>query len=122
MSFHRWLHKCRYALASGRDKHDRPRRIPICAARHPPILEILEERCVLAFLAPVDYATGPNPLAVVTADFTNDGRPDIAVANYGDSTVGAGCRRLDRRLLGGKANLRRRLLVPVGCAVPTSKS
>jgi len=88
MSFHRWLQKRRSALGSGRGQPHRGRRSSVRAARHRLNLEVLEGRCLLAFLAPVDYATGPNPLAVVTADLTNDGRPDLAVANYTDSTVG----------------------------------
>src|SRR6185436_3309691 len=50
-------------------------------------LEVLEDRRVLAFVAPVDYAAGANPQAVLTADFNNDGRLDLATANAGDNTV-----------------------------------
>jgi hypothetical protein len=33
------------------------------------------------------YATGLNPLAIVTADFNGDGRKDLATLNSGDNTV-----------------------------------
>jgi len=33
------------------------------------------------------FASGGNPQAIVTGDFNNDGKPDLAVANYADSTV-----------------------------------
>jgi hypothetical protein len=35
----------------------------------------------------VSYPAGPNPQAVVTADFNNDGRLDLVTANYGYDTV-----------------------------------
>src|SRR5439155_11023806 len=50
-------------------------------------LETLEERTLPSFYAPVSYAAGTNPQAVVTADFNNDGRLDLATANIGDNTV-----------------------------------
>lgn len=50
-------------------------------------LEGLEERRMLAFLPAVDYPTGVNPQAVVSADFNNDGQLDLATANGGDNTV-----------------------------------
>src|SRR5262249_25344723 len=45
-------------------------------------LEPLEDRFLLSFSAPVNYAVGAGPRAVVVADVNNDGRPDLAVANY----------------------------------------
>ncbi|MGH9968156.1 MAG: FG-GAP-like repeat-containing protein [Pyrinomonadaceae bacterium] len=43
------------------------------------------------FSAPVDFPVGPNPsmnpLSLVTADFNNDGKRDIATGNDGSSTV-----------------------------------
>jgi hypothetical protein len=49
-------------------------------------LETLEDRRLLAFLAPVSYAISPSPpdstvAAVLTADFNGDGRLDLTVAN-----------------------------------------
>jgi hypothetical protein len=52
-----------------------------------PCVEALEDRCLLSFNPPVSYAVGANPNAVVTADFNNDGRLDLATANAGDNTV-----------------------------------
>jgi hypothetical protein len=50
-------------------------------------LERLEDRTLPSFTAPVSYAAGTGPAAVVTADFDRDGRPDLAVANEGSNTV-----------------------------------
>src|SRR5262249_59762660 len=45
------------------------------------------DRSVPAFLTPVAYAAGSNPLAVVTADFNGDGHLDLATANYSSNDV-----------------------------------
>jgi hypothetical protein len=50
-------------------------------------VEALEDRRVLAFDLAVGYPVGDNPQAIVSADFTNDGVLDLAVANYNSSTV-----------------------------------
>ena len=50
-------------------------------------LESLEDRCLLAFLAPVDYNVGSTPVAIVSADFNNDSALDLAIANANSSTV-----------------------------------
>jgi hypothetical protein len=50
------------------------------------LLEALEDRCLPSFLAPVNYAVGANPQAVVTADLGN-GKLDIITANAGSSAV-----------------------------------
>ena len=50
-------------------------------------LEALEDRCLLSFSPAVSYPVGTNPQAVVTADFNRDGKLDLAVANYNDSSV-----------------------------------
>jgi hypothetical protein len=52
-----------------------------------PCVEALEDRCLLSFNPPVSYAVGASPHAVVTADFNNDGRLDLATANNIDNTV-----------------------------------
>src|SRR5205085_2759588 len=52
-----------------------------------PGLEVLEDRTLLSFSAPVGYAADTNPYAVVTADFNGDGRLDLAVANAGSNSV-----------------------------------
>jgi hypothetical protein len=50
-------------------------------------VEALEDRNLMSFSSIVSYPAGLNPYAIVTADFNNDARPDIAVANVGDNTV-----------------------------------
>ena len=50
-------------------------------------LEALEDRRLMSFTSAVSYPAGTNPQAVVTADFNNDGRFDLAAANAGDNTV-----------------------------------
>src|SRR5262249_12447810 len=57
------------------------------AATHRPNLEVLEDRSVPAFLAPIDYAAGASPIAVVTADFNGDGHLDLATANHDGNDV-----------------------------------
>jgi hypothetical protein len=39
------------------------------------------------FAAQQTFAAGTSPISVVLADFNGDGRPDLAVANYGANTV-----------------------------------
>ena len=41
----------------------------------------------VSFVTRVDYAVGANPSSVAVGDFNGDGRPDLAVANYGSNTV-----------------------------------
>jgi hypothetical protein len=80
--FPSWLLDHRSALSPGpgRRHHRRPgsRR----ATPHRPNLEVLDDRTLPSFLTPVDYPIGANSRAVVTADLNNDGRLDLAVANY----------------------------------------
>src|SRR5262245_22209293 len=46
-------------------------------------LEALEDRTVLSFAPPVTFPVGVQPSEVTVADFNNDGKPDLAVANLG---------------------------------------
>ena len=50
-------------------------------------LEGLEDRRVMAFAPAVNYPVDHAPQAMVAADFNNDGRPDLATANYSSSNV-----------------------------------
>jgi hypothetical protein len=87
MSLHSWLHSFRSALAPGRGQRQLRRRGVRRAATHRPNLEVLEDRSVPAFLAPIYYATGASSNAVVTADFNDDGHLDLATANHGSNDV-----------------------------------
>src|SRR5262249_47187546 len=60
----------------------RGRRASHRAATHRPKLEVLEDRIVPAFLAPVDYSVGEYPLDVRVGDFNSDGRFDLITANH----------------------------------------
>jgi Calx-beta domain/FG-GAP-like repeat/FG-GAP repeat len=82
MSFHHWLKNVRYAFSSERGHHRGPR----LAAMQRPRLEVLEDRMVPSFAAPVSYAAGAGAADVLTADFNGDGQPDLAVCN-GNITV-----------------------------------
>jgi hypothetical protein len=48
--------------------------------------EVLEDRRLLSFGPATSFPVGPNPQAVVTADFNNDGKLDLATSNYDDAT------------------------------------
>jgi hypothetical protein len=83
-----WLQKRRSRRLQVRRRHRRARRGMLPAALRGLVFEQLEERRVLTYFAPVDYAVGTYPYSIVTADFTNDGRLDLAIANSSDNTVG----------------------------------
>jgi hypothetical protein len=55
-------------------------------------LEALEDRALLSFSPGVAYPVGPNPSAVITADFNSDSRADLAltVSNSVDVLLGNG--------------------------------
>ena len=86
MSFHSWLQNLRSALEPSRNERRHRRQRSKCIVTPRPRLESLEDRATPAFLAPVDYATGTQPYAVVAADFNNDTVLDLATANYSNNT------------------------------------
>src|SRR5207342_198766 len=45
------------------------------------VVEILEERRLLSFSPAISYPVGANPQSVVTGDFNNDAKLDLAAAN-----------------------------------------
>ena len=88
MSFHSWLQNLRSAVTPGRSQgRQRQRRSPR-AATHRPSVEVLEDRLTPSFSPATSFPVGPNLQTVVTGDFNNDGRLDLAVANHDDGTVG----------------------------------
>src|SRR5438105_3302696 len=86
MSFTRWLSNLRSAVAPSRTgrKH---RQRPVRTTRRRPDLEALEDRCLMSFSPAVIYPAGAFPNALVTADFNNDARPDLAVANSSGGVI-----------------------------------
>src|SRR5438128_2500443 len=48
-----------------------------------PLVEVLEDRTLLSFIAARPYAAGDGPTSVAVGDFNGDGIPDLAVANQG---------------------------------------
>jgi hypothetical protein len=87
MSFRNWIQGLRNVLAPGQGRRQHRRQVAPQAAGYKPKLELLEDRRLLAFLAPVDYAVGANPPGLLAADFNNDNVQDLAFANSSDSTV-----------------------------------
>jgi hypothetical protein len=87
MSFHSWLRNLRSALSPGRGQSSHRRKGSLRAATLRPNLEVLEDRTVPSFSAPVGFAAGTGPNAVVTTDFNGDGRLDLAVLNAGSDDV-----------------------------------
>src|SRR5437867_4389896 len=83
-----WLNHLRGVVS--RDRAGQSRR-PAAHRRRtttPLLLEVLEDRTVPSFLAPIaSYPTGSIPQAVLAADFTGDSLADLAVVNYGDNSV-----------------------------------
>ena len=41
----------------------------------------------VSFIARTDFGAGSSPLSVAVGDFNGDGKPDLAVANYGSASV-----------------------------------
>jgi hypothetical protein len=56
------------------------------APRRTLTIEALEDRTVPSFLPAVTFPVGVDPRAVTVGDFNNDGKPDIAVDNIGQSS------------------------------------
>jgi hypothetical protein len=48
--------------------------------------EVLEDRRLLSFSPAMSFPVGTNPQDVVTADFNNDGKLDLATSSYDDAT------------------------------------
>jgi Bacterial Ig-like domain (group 3)/FG-GAP-like repeat/Domain of unknown function (DUF4214)/FG-GAP repeat len=63
--------------------------IPPHRLRIRPLVERLEDRCLLRFAPALPLDAGALPSAMATADFNGDGRPDLAVSN--DTQSGGVC-------------------------------
>src|SRR5437763_4550020 len=87
MSFHSWLQNLRSALAPRRGQRQHRRRASPRAATLRPNVELLEDRLTPSLTSAGEFLVGPIPQAVVTADFNNDGRLDLATANIDPTTV-----------------------------------
>jgi len=82
MLFNRWLQNFRSTVAPSRAKRIHKRRGLPGAATHRLHFEALEDRRVLAFLAPVDYTAGLEADDVQVGDFNGDSVLDLATANW----------------------------------------
>src|SRR5262249_16751409 len=79
MSLHRWLRNLRSALPPRRGQRKYPRPRAQRAPTHRPGLEVLEDRTVPAFLAPVDYAVlAAFAVDAEAGDFNGDTVLDLA--------------------------------------------
>src|SRR5262249_21367925 len=87
MPLHGWLRNLRSALTPRRCQRKPPRRDSKRAPTQRPNLEPLEDRCVPAFIAPVDYTVGAYPIGTQAGDFNGDGIPDLATVNAGATGV-----------------------------------
>jgi len=81
------LQKLRSAQTPRRRQCKHARIVSNRAAPRRPRLEVLEDRSVPAFLAPVDYPVGGYPSEVKAADFNGDHILDLATLNSGDNSV-----------------------------------
>lgn len=86
MSLLSWLQNIRTALAPRRSQRKRGRQLSLRIATHRPKLEVLEDRSLLSFSPATSFPVGANPQAVVTVDFNNDGKIDLATTNDDQST------------------------------------
>jgi hypothetical protein len=73
-----------FLTSASRDHRGRHRRLPAVSRL---LLEMLEDRCLPSFSAPVSYAVGSSPQAVAVGDFNGDGRQDLAVVSLGTNTL-----------------------------------
>src|SRR3954447_12922114 len=87
MSFPSWPQSIRSALVPGRGRRPRGRRASLRAVRLRPGIEALEDRRVPAFVAPVDYTVGGDPVGMQAGDFNGDGIPDLVTLNAGSFSV-----------------------------------
>src|SRR5262249_17650848 len=87
MLLHRWLQNLHSALTLHRGQRKHSRRGSKRAPTHRPNLEVLENRSVPAFLAPVDYTVGAGPWDEKAGDFNKNGPRDRATANRDDAPV-----------------------------------
>ena len=61
--------------------------VATCGERPPCHVAVLLGNGDGTFQPPVRFRVGLNPVQLVVADFTHDGKPDIATINGGDSTI-----------------------------------
>lgn len=86
MSLLSWLQNIHSALTTGQGPRHIRRRVLLRTATHRPKLEVLEDRSLLSFSPATSFPVGTSPQAIVTADFNNDGKLDLATTNDDQST------------------------------------
>lgn len=87
MLFHSWLQTLRSIVAPRRGQRHHGRHGSPRAGTRRPTLEVLQDRCLPSFSPITSFPTGQMPQAVATADFNNDGKLDLATADYFDANV-----------------------------------
>src|SRR5436190_7229723 len=85
MSLPSWLQNLGSALALARRQRNHKQRGSLRAATQRLHLETLEDRCLMAFLAPVHYAASPYNWDVKAGDFNGDAVLDLVTANSGNN-------------------------------------
>jgi hypothetical protein len=85
MSVRNWFKPLKPELSQTFIRRQRRARRERSPAARPLRLETLEDRRLLAFDLAASYSIGDSPQAAVTADFNNDGRRDLATANFANS-------------------------------------
>src|SRR5262245_50078828 len=87
MLLHSWLHSLRSALTSCRSQRKQARHGPKRTPTHRHNFEVLEDRLTPSFSPAVPYVVDASPMAIVSADFNNDGHLDLATANPNGGTI-----------------------------------
>lgn len=87
MSFYSWLQNLRSVLTPRRGRRPSRQQGSPKAAMHRLNVQVLEGRLVPSFSPAASFPVGPNPQAIVSADFNNDGYLDLATVNGGNTSV-----------------------------------
>src|SRR5262245_55119788 len=87
MWFQSWINSIHWSTQSRRSRRNARSSDRRARQTRRLLVEGLEDRRLLTFLPAMDYPAGPNPQAIVSADFNNDGALDLVTANPGSHSV-----------------------------------